>query len=73
MENDQTQVKELFNLPETKEVYLIKDFKKVDYFIKINSGISKEFFYKGINEIDEVSLFYEITGEKLDNFSLNFN
>ena len=73
MEKDETQVKELFNLPETKAVYLIKDFKKVDYFIKINSGISKEFFDKGISKIDEVSLFYEITGDKLDNFSLNFN
>ena len=33
----------------------------------------KKFDYKGISKIDEVSLFYEITGDKLDNFSLNFN
>ena len=73
MEKDETQLKELFNLPETKEVYLIRDFKKVDYFIKINSGVSKEFFLKEISKIDEVSLFYEISVDKLNGFSLNFN
>lgn len=73
LEDDETKVKELFNLPETKEVYLIRDFKKVDYFIKINSGVSKEFFLKEISKIDEVSLFYEISVEKLSGFSLNFN
>ena len=52
MEKDETQLKELFNLPETKEVYLIRDFKKVDYFIKINSGVSKEFFLKEISKIN---------------------
>ena len=56
-----------------KEVYLINDFKNVDYFIKINSGVSKEVFLKEISKIDEVSLFYEIDCEKLSNLSLNFN
>ena len=73
LEDEETQVKELFNLPETKEVYLINDFKNVDYFIKINSGVSKEVFLKEISKIDEVSLFYEIDCEKLSNLSLNFN
>ena len=73
LEEDKTGVKNLFQLPETKEVYLINDFKEVDYFIKINSGISRDFFLKGMDKIDEISLFYEITGDKLNNFSLNFN
>ena len=73
LENNTSRDRDLFKLPETKEVYLIRDFKNVDYFIKINSGISSDFFSKGIKRIEEISLCYEINPKKLNPYSLNFN
>ena len=46
----------LFDIPETKKVYLLPELKKVDYFIKINSGISVEVLNKKIELINDISI-----------------
>jgi hypothetical protein len=45
----------LFDLPETKELYLMQDLKEVDYIIKIDSGIEDFVMIKRIELIDQVS------------------
>ena len=45
----------LFDLPETKELYLMQDLKEVDYIIKIVSGVEDFVMIKRIELIDQVS------------------
>ena len=52
-------VGDLFNIPETKELYLVKDLKDADYIIKINSGIDTDSFVKELETIKEVSYCYQ--------------
>ena len=49
----------LFDIPETKELYLVKDLKDADYIIKINSGIDTDSFVKELETIKEVSYCYQ--------------
>ena len=55
----------LFDLPETKELYLIQDLKEVDYIIKIDSGIEDRVMIKRIESIDQVSYRYLIDQSQL--------
>ena len=55
----------LFDLPETKELYLIQDLKEVDYIIKIDSGIEDRVLIKRIESIDQVSYRYLIDQSQL--------
>ena len=64
----------LFNIPETKKVYLLPELKKVDYFIKINSGISVEVLNKKIDLINEISSCYPPKTIKINSHhTLNFD
>ena len=38
----------LFDVPETKELYLVQDLKEVDYIVKIDSGIEANMMIKKI-------------------------
>ena len=49
----------LFDIPKTKELYLIEDLIDVDYILKINSGINNVSLIKAIEKISEVSYFYQ--------------
>ena len=62
----------LFDLPETKELYLVQDFKDVDYIIKIDSGIEAESLIKKMESINEISYRFLPDQSQLNiDFSLN--
>jgi len=62
----------LFDIPETNELYLVKDLKDVDYIIKIDSGIDSQIMIKKMESIDQVSYRYLIDQRKLKvDLSLN--
>ena len=48
----------LFDLPETKELYLVKDLKDADYIIKINSGVAPNIFISKVESMEEISCCY---------------
>ena len=55
----------LFDLPETKELYLMQDLKEVDYIIKIVSGVEDFVMIKRIELIDQVSYRHLIDQSQL--------
>lgn len=55
----------LFDLPETKELYLMQDLKEIDYIIKIDSGIDDLVMIDSIESIDQVSYRYLIDQSQL--------
>ena len=62
----------LFDIPETKELYLVQDLKDVDYIIKIDSGIEGQTMIEKMESIDQVSYRYLIDQSKLKvDLSLN--
>ena len=62
----------LFDVPETKELYLVQDLKEVDYIIKIDSGIEGQTMIEKMESIDQVSYRYLIDQSKLKvDLSLN--
>ena len=62
----------LFDIPETKELYLVQDLKDVDYIIKIDSGIEGQTMIEKMGSIDQVSYRYLIDQSKLKvDLSLN--
>ena len=62
----------LFDIPETKELYLVQDLKDVDYIIKIDSGIEGQTMIEKMESIDQVSYRYLIDQSKLK-FDLSLN
>ena len=63
----------LFDLPETKELYLVQDLKDADYIIKINSGIDAASLVKELETIKEVSYCYQPHQSKITlDLSVNF-
>ena len=63
----------LFDIPETKELYLIQDLKEADYIIKINSGIDATSLVKELETIKEVSYCYQPHQSKITlDLSVNF-
>ena len=63
----------LFDLPETKELYLVQDLKDADYIIKINSGIDPASLVKELETIKEVSYCYQPHQSKITlDLSVNF-
>ena len=63
----------LFDLPETKELYLVQDMKDADYIIKINSGIDAASLVKELETIKEVSYCYQPHQSKITlDLSVNF-
>ena len=55
----------LFDVPETKELYLVQDLKEVDYIVKIDSGIEANMMIKKIKSIDQISYLYLIDQSRL--------
>ena len=55
----------LFDVPETKELYLVQDLKEVDYIVKIDSGIEANLMIKKIESIDQISYLYLIDQSRL--------
>ena len=63
----------LFDIPETKELYLVQDLKDADYIIKINSGIDATSLVKELETIKEVSYCYQPHQSKITlDLSINF-
>ena len=63
----------LFDIPETKELYLVQDLKDADYIIKINSGIDAASLVKELEIIKEVSYCYQPHQSKITlDLSVNF-
>ena len=50
----------LFNVPERNELYLLKEFKQVDFFIKSNDKDLHNFIHKELLIMPTVSLVYVI-------------
>ena len=65
LQNDPQKGASLFDLPETKELYLMQDLKEVDYIIKIDSGIDDLVMIDSIESIDQVSYRYLIDQSQL--------
>ena len=62
----------LFDVPETKELYLMEDLKDVDFIIKIDSGIEGQTMIEIMESLDQVSYRYMIDQSKLKvDLSLN--
>jgi hypothetical protein len=73
-QNDPQKGTSLFDLPETKELYLIKDLKDADYIIKINSGIEAKVLIEKMEAIEEISYsFLSDQSESYLDFSLNLD
>lgn len=74
LKNDDQKGSRLFDLPETKELYLIKDLRNADYIIKINSGMDVQLLMEKMKFIDEIS-YHFLPDEHLLNldFSPNLN
>ena len=67
----QQDIKGLFSYPELKELYLIKKYKEVDFFIKQNCFYSSDKLIKTLKQVKGISFAYRIYDieEKL-NFDL---
>jgi hypothetical protein len=64
----------LFDLPETKELYLMQDLKDVDYIIKIESGVEEKRLLEQIETIGEIGYSYLPDPNRLKDISrLNFD
>ena len=62
----------LFDLPETKELYLVEHLKDVDYIVKIDSGIEANVMIEKMESIDQISYLYLIDQSRLSiDLSLN--
>lgn len=59
VEDSGEKVGSLFDIPKTKELYLIEELIDVDYILKINSGINTVSLVKVMEKISEVSYFYQ--------------
>ena len=59
VEDSGEKVGSLFDIPKTKELYLIEELIDVDYILKINSGINTVSLVKAMEKISEVSYFYQ--------------
>ena len=62
----------LFDIPETKELYLVQDLKDVDYIIKIDSGVEEQLMIERMESIDQISYRYSIDQSQL-NIDLSLN
>ena len=73
IKNDLEKRVSLFDIPETKELYLVNDLKDADYLIKINSGIEVASLIKKLETINEVSYCYQSYQSKMTlDLSVNF-
>tara|TARA_B100000941_G_scaffold287086_1_gene261685 strand:+ start:139 stop:606 length:468 start_codon:yes stop_codon:yes gene_type:complete len=73
LKNDLEKGLSLFDIPETKELYLVNDLKDADYLIKINSGIEVASLIKKLETINEVSYCYQSYQSKMTlDLSVNF-
>ncbi len=74
LQNDNKTESSLFDLPETKELYLVKDLKDADYIIKINSGVETTVLVEKMGSIDQINYRFvpDINQLNLD-FILNLN
>ena len=74
MQNDDQKGTSLFDLPETKELYLVQELKDADYIIKINSGIEVQFLIEQMESIDEISYRFIPDKSQLNlDFSINID
>jgi hypothetical protein len=72
LQNDPQKGASLFDLPETKELYLVQDLKDVDYIVKIDSGIEAKGLIKKMESINEISYRFLPDQSQLNlDFSLN--
>ena len=71
-QNDPQKGKGLFDLPETKELYLMQGLKDVDYIIKIDSGIEDQLMIDRMKSISQVSCRYCIDQSRF-NIDLSIN
>ena len=62
----------LFDLPETKELYLMQGLKDVDYIIKIDSGIEDQLMIDRMESINQISCRYCIDQSRF-NIDLSLN
>ena len=53
-------ITELFSYPELKELYLIKKYKKVDFFIKQNCFYPSEKLISTLKKVEGITLAYRI-------------
>ena len=60
LQNEIRKESSLFDLPETKKLYLFEDLKDVDYIIKINTGIEVQDLVRKLESIDQISYRYLI-------------
>ncbi len=65
-QNDIRKESSLFDLPETKKLYLLEDLKNVDYIIKINTGIEAQDLLNKMESIDQISYRYLIDLNQLN-------
>lgn len=74
LQNDPQKGTRLFDLPETKELYLVKDLKDADYILKINSGIEANDLIEKMEAIEEISYsFLPDQSVSCLDFSLNLD
>ena len=71
-QNEVQNATSLFDLPETKELYLVQDLKDVDYIVKIDSGIEANVMIEKMESIDQISYLSLIDQSRLSiDLSLN--
>lgn len=58
---------DLFNAPFSKEVFLLKEYKEADYFIKSTDQKDHGEIIKIIRKIPEISIIYDINPNEIKN------
>jgi hypothetical protein len=67
LEQENTNNNTLFDLPLRNEVYLIPEFKQVDFFIKSNHLETIQLLFKPLNLWSATAMVYEIPSNKIKN------
>lgn len=57
----------LFDTPNRKEVYLLTEFKQLDFIIKVNDRITLNKIRSALQKLSNIALHYTIENDKIQN------
>ena len=63
----------LFNSHFSKKVYLLKEYKEVDYFIKSTDQKDHNELINNLKKIAEISIIYNLNSNEIKFISMQFN
>jgi hypothetical protein len=74
LQNDNKMESSLFEIPETKELSLVKDLKDTDYIVRIDSGVETQILLEKMGSIQQINYrFLADTSQSNLDFGLNLD